>query len=109
MSSGNLQRPQWHRVLPGLRHRALVPQRHDAQVLAAQATIPATVAQIRSDLNNYYTLSNVSEMQIFVTESGPGASAAFSRFSLPRTSISPGLKTAKRNGRMPPEPQDRTR
>jgi hypothetical protein len=42
----------------------------DAQVLAAQAGIPALVAQIRSDLKNYYTLSNVNEMQILVTESG---------------------------------------
>jgi hypothetical protein len=42
----------------------------DAQVLAAQSTIPAIVAQIRSDLKAYYTLSNVNEMEILVTESG---------------------------------------
>ena len=47
------------------------PNGTDAQALAAQATIPALVAQIRSDLEAYYTLSNVNEMQILVTESGP--------------------------------------
>ena len=48
------------------------PSGTDAQVLAAQSTIPALVAQIRSDLKAYYTLSNVNEMEILVTESGPG-------------------------------------
>ncbi|MGA2216730.1 MAG: hypothetical protein ABSG51_01500 [Terracidiphilus sp.] len=43
----------------------------NAQVLAAQSTIPALVAQIRSDLKAYYTLSNVNDMEILVTESGP--------------------------------------
>ena len=49
------------------------PAGTNAQILAAQATIPAMVAQIRSDLKSYYTLSNVNEMQILVTESGPGS------------------------------------
>jgi hypothetical protein len=47
----------------------------DAQILSAQygtGGIAATVAQIRQDLKNYYTLSNVNAMQILVTESGPG-------------------------------------
>lgn len=48
------------------------PSGTNAQILATQATIPATVAQIRSDLKNYYTLSNVNEMQVLVTETGPG-------------------------------------
>jgi alpha-L-arabinofuranosidase len=48
------------------------PSGTNAQILATQATIPATVAQIRSDLKSYYTLSNVNEMQILVTETGPG-------------------------------------
>lgn len=47
------------------------PSGDTAQVLAAQSGIPAQVAQIRSDLNNYYTLSNKSAIQIFITESGP--------------------------------------
>jgi hypothetical protein len=41
-------------------------------ILSAQAGIAATVAQIRSDLNNYYTLSNKNSIQILVTETGPG-------------------------------------
>lgn len=42
----------------------------NAQVLAAQSTIAATVAQIRSDIANYYKLSNGSQIQIAITESG---------------------------------------
>jgi alpha-L-arabinofuranosidase len=48
------------------------PSGTNAQILAAQAGIPELVAQIRSDLKNYYTLTNVNQMQILVTESGPG-------------------------------------
>lgn len=44
-----------------------------AQILAEQATIPAQVAQIRSELNSYYTLSNKSAIQILVTETGPAS------------------------------------
>ena len=56
------------------------PSLPDATVLAAQANIPATVAQIRSELNNYYTLSNKSAMQILVTETGPAASGGIFPF-----------------------------
>ncbi len=56
------------------------PSLPDATVLATQATIPATVSQIRSDLNNYYTLSNKSSMQILVTETGPAASGGIFPF-----------------------------
>jgi len=42
-----------------------------AGILAAQSGIPAAAAQIRSDLNNYYTLSNKAAFQIIVTETGP--------------------------------------
>jgi hypothetical protein len=42
-----------------------------AQILAGQSGIPATAAQIRSDIDNYYTLSNKNEIQIIVTETGP--------------------------------------
>jgi hypothetical protein len=48
------------------------PSGTDAEVLAAQAGIPAQVSQIRSDINSYYTLSNKSSIQVLVTESGPG-------------------------------------
>jgi hypothetical protein len=48
------------------------PSGTNAQILAAQSGIPAQVSQVRSDINNYYTLSNKSSMQILVTESGPG-------------------------------------
>ncbi len=51
------------------------PSGTNAQILAAQYGtngIAATVAQVRSDINNYYTLSNKSSMQILVTESGAG-------------------------------------
>ena len=51
-----------------------------ANVLATQADIPSTVAQIRSDLNNYYTLSNKSSIQIIVTETGPAASGGIFEF-----------------------------
>ncbi|NYF77830.1 hypothetical protein [Granulicella arctica] len=44
-----------------------------AQILAAQAGIPAEVAHIRSDLNSYYTLGNKSAIQILVTETGPAS------------------------------------
>ena len=47
-----------------------------AQNLAAQAGIPAQVATIRSDLNNYYTLSNKNAFQIIVTETGPSSSVS---------------------------------
>jgi len=42
-----------------------------ARVLVAQSGIPAQVAQIRSDANNYYTLGNKEAIQILVTESDP--------------------------------------
>jgi hypothetical protein len=48
------------------------PSGTNAQILAAQAGIPAQVAQIRSDLNNYYSLSNKDAIQILITETGPG-------------------------------------
>ena len=51
------------------------PSGTNAQVLAAQygsGGIASTVSQVRSDINNYYTLSNKSSVQILVTESGPG-------------------------------------
>jgi hypothetical protein len=38
------------------------------------------VAQIRSDLNNYYTLSNKNAIQILVTETGPPASGGIFPF-----------------------------
>jgi Ricin-type beta-trefoil lectin domain-like len=44
-----------------------------AQILATQAGIPAQVAQIRTELNSYYTLSNKSAIQILVTETGPAS------------------------------------
>ncbi|MGA2653388.1 MAG: hypothetical protein ABSF28_22930 [Terracidiphilus sp.] len=44
----------------------------NAEILAAQAGIPAQLSQIRSDISNYYTLSSKSAIQILVTESGPG-------------------------------------
>ena len=47
------------------------PSGSDAQILAAQSGIPAQVSQIRSDINNYYTLSNKGSIQIAITESGP--------------------------------------
>jgi len=56
------------------------PSLPDATVLAAQANIPATVAQIRSELNSYYTLSNKNAMQILVTETGPAASGGLFPF-----------------------------
>jgi len=56
------------------------PSLPDATVLATQADIPSTVAQIRSDLNNYYTLSNKSAIQIIVTETGPAASGGIFPF-----------------------------
>jgi hypothetical protein len=45
-----------------------------AQNLATQAGIPAQLATLRSDLNNYYTLSNKDAIQIIVTETGPSGS-----------------------------------
>jgi hypothetical protein len=56
------------------------PSGDTAQVLAAQSGIPAQVAQIRSDLNNYYTLSNKSAIQIFITESGPSVTGGIVPF-----------------------------
>ena len=56
------------------------PAGSNAQILAEQATIPAQVAQIRSDLNNYYTLSNVNDIEILVTETGPGSSGGIVPF-----------------------------
>jgi len=47
-----------------------------AQNLAAQSGIPAEVATIRSDLNNYYTLSNKNAFQIIVTETGPSSTVS---------------------------------
>lgn len=52
------------------------PSGTNAQILAAQygtSGIAATVTQLRSDISNYYTLSNKSSVQILVTESGAGA------------------------------------
>jgi hypothetical protein len=52
------------------------PSGTNAQILAAQygtGGIATTVAQIRQDLKNYYTLSNVNDIQILVTETGPGS------------------------------------
>jgi hypothetical protein len=46
------------------------PGGSNAQLLAAQSQIPAYVAQVRSDIKNYYTLSNANEIEIAVTESG---------------------------------------
>ena len=45
----------------------------NAQVLAAQGGIASLVAQIRSDIQSYYTLSNASQVQMAVTESGSGS------------------------------------
>ena len=42
----------------------------DAQVLAAQSGIASLAAQYRSDIQNYYTLSNASQLQFGITESG---------------------------------------
>jgi len=56
------------------------PSGTNAQILAAQAGIPAQVAQIQSDLDNYYTLSNKSEIQILVTETGPGSAGGILPF-----------------------------
>ena len=47
-----------------------------AGILAAQSGIPAAAAQIRSDLNNYYTLSNKNAFQIIVTETGPSSTVS---------------------------------
>jgi hypothetical protein len=44
----------------------------NAQILAAQSGIPALAAQYRSDIQSYYTLSNASQLQFGITESGSG-------------------------------------
>ncbi len=52
------------------------PSGTDAQVLAAQYGpngIAANVAQIRSDIANYYTLSNGNNLEIIVSETGSGS------------------------------------
>jgi len=52
------------------------PSGTDAEVLAAQYGpngIAANVAQIRSDIANYYTLSNSNNLEIIVSETGSGA------------------------------------
>ena len=46
------------------------PSGSDAQYLAAQTAIPAQVAQLRSDIANYYTVGNGSSLQLAITESG---------------------------------------
>ena len=45
------------------------PNGTDAQVLASTASISSQVSQVRSDIQNYYTLGNGSQLQLFVTES----------------------------------------
>ncbi len=45
------------------------PKGTDAQVLASTATIQSQVAQVRSDIQQYYTLGNASQLQLLVTES----------------------------------------
>jgi len=52
------------------------PGGSNAQVLAAQYGtygIVNTVAQIRSDIKNYYTLNNANDIEIAVTETGAGS------------------------------------
>jgi len=52
------------------------PGGSDAQILAAQYGtygIANTVAQIRSDIKNYYALSNANDLEIIVTETGAGS------------------------------------
>jgi hypothetical protein len=52
------------------------PGGSDAQILASQYGqygIVNTVAQIRSDIKNYYKLSNANNLEIIVTESGAGS------------------------------------
>jgi hypothetical protein len=49
------------------------PSGSDAQYLAAQTVIPSQVAQLRSDIANYYTVGNGSSIQIAITESGTGS------------------------------------
>jgi hypothetical protein len=45
------------------------PSGTNAQVLASPSTISSQVAQVRSDIQKYYTLSNANQIQILVTES----------------------------------------
>lgn len=45
------------------------PSGTNAQVLAAPATISSEVAQVRSDIQKYYTLGNAKQIQLLVTES----------------------------------------
>lgn len=56
------------------------PSGTDAEILAAQSSIPSMVAQIRSDIKDYYTLSNGSSIQILVTESGAGTTGGLYPF-----------------------------
>jgi hypothetical protein len=56
------------------------PGGSNAQVLASNATIASTVAQVRSDIKNYYKLSNGSSIQIAVTESGSGSAGGLFPF-----------------------------
>ena len=56
------------------------PGGSQAQILAANATIPSMVSQVRSDLKNYYKLSNGSNIQIAVTESGAGTAGGLFPF-----------------------------
>ena len=49
------------------------PKGTDAQVLASTATINAQIAQVRSDIQKYYTLGNGNQLQILVTESAAPA------------------------------------
>jgi hypothetical protein len=56
------------------------PSGSDAQVLAAQTGIPSQVAQLRSDIANYYTVGNGSSIQIAITESGGGSGSGLVPF-----------------------------
>lgn len=56
------------------------PGGSNAQILAANATIPGMVSQVRSDLSKYYTLGNGSSIQIAVTESGSGTAGGLFPF-----------------------------
>lgn len=44
------------------------PSGTNAQVLASPSTINAQVAQVRSDIQKYYTLGNSNQLQLLVTE-----------------------------------------
>lgn len=51
------------------------PTGTDAQVLASPASISSQVSQVRSDIQQYYTLGNASQLQLLVTESAAPAGA----------------------------------